>query len=138
MTSPQGTRQGTTKTVLLIDDDPDYVRAISALFQGAGYVVQSAPNGAEGLRLARAQAPDLVLLDVIMGDPHEGFTILRQMRAIPTLAKTPVVIVSSLYRNDLPVFQVSLDGGWIPADLILPKPVDPGRLLAEAARLTNS
>jgi CheY-like chemotaxis protein len=127
----------TPKSVLIIDDDPDYVRAISALLQGAGYVVHSAPSGAEGLRLARAHVPDLVLLDVIMGDPHEGFTILREMRAIPSLTRTPVVIVSSLYRSDLPVFQVSPDGGWIPADLILPKPVDPARLLAEAARLTQ-
>jgi CheY-like chemotaxis protein len=130
MTSP--------KTVLIIDDDPDYVKAVGALLQGAGYAVHSAASGAEGLRLARSLVPDLVLLDVIMGDPHEGFSILRQMRAVPTLARTPVVIVSSLYTNDLPVFQVSPDGGWIPADLILPKPVDPARLLAEAARLTNS
>lgn len=129
MTSP--------KTILIIDDDPDYVKAIRALLQGAGYTVHSATNGADGLRLARSLVPDLVLLDVIMGDPHEGYSMLRQMRAVPTLARTPVVIISSLYTTDLPVFQVSPDGGWIPADLILPKPVDPARLLAEAARLTG-
>ena len=125
------------KTVLIIDDDPDYVRAISALLQGAGYAVHSAANGADGLRLARSLVPDLVLLDVMMTERTEGFSTLKQMRAVPALARTPVVIVSSLYTSELPVFQVSQDAGWVPADLILPKPVDPARLLAEAARLTN-
>ncbi len=129
MTSP--------KTVLIIDDDPDYVRSITALLQSAGYAVHSATTGAEGLRLAKTLTPNLVLLDVIMSDPHEGFSMLRQMRAIPALAHTPVVIVSSLYTSEMPVFQVSADAGWVPADLILPKPVDPARLLAEAARLTK-
>jgi putative two-component system response regulator len=125
------------KTVVIIDDDPDYVKAIAALLQGAGYVVHSASSGAEGLRLARSLVPDLVLLDVIMSTPHEGFTMLRELRGIPALAKTPVVIVSSLYACDQPVFHVSADAGWVPADLILSKPVDPARLLAEAARLTK-
>jgi len=129
MTSP--------KTVLIIDDDPDYVRSITALLQGAGYAVHAAATGAEGLHLAKTLTPRLVLLDVIMSDPHEGFSILRQMRSVPALARTPVVIVSSLYTSEMPVFQVSADAGWVPADLILPKPVDPARLLAEAARLTK-
>ncbi len=127
----------TLKTVLIIDDDPDYVRAISALLEQAGYAVHAAATGSDGLRLARSLVPDLVLLDVIMSTPNEGFSVLRQLRAVPALAKTPVVIISSLYTNDQPVFHVSSEPGWVPADLILPKPVDPARLLAEAARLTK-
>jgi two-component system alkaline phosphatase synthesis response regulator PhoP len=126
------------KTVLIIDDDPDYVTAVSALLTDAGYAVHSAANGADGLRLARSLLPDIVLLDVIMTDRTEGFTILRQMRAVPALAATPVVIVSSLYTSELPVFQVGAEAGWVPADLILPKPVDPKRLLSEVTRLIKS
>jgi CheY-like chemotaxis protein len=125
------------KTVLIIDDDPDYVTAVSALLAGAGYAVHSAANGTDGLRLARTLLPDIVLLDVIMTERTEGFTTLKQMRAVPALARTPVVIVSSIYTSDLPVFQVSPDAGWVPADMILPKPLDPARLLAEVARLTR-
>jgi two-component system alkaline phosphatase synthesis response regulator PhoP len=125
----------TPKTVLIIDDDPDYVTAVSALLTGAGYVVHSAANGTDGLRLARSLLPALVLLDVVMTERTEGFSTLKQMRAVPALARTPVVIVSSIYTSELPVFQVSPDAGWVPADAILPKPVDPARLLAEVARL---
>jgi CheY-like chemotaxis protein len=126
------------KTVLIIDDDPDYVSAISALLTGAGYAVHAAENGAEGLRLARTLLPDIVLLDVIMTDRTEGFTMLRQMRSIPALGTTPVVIISSLYTSEMPVFHVGPEAGWVPADLILPKPVDPKRLLAEVARLIKN
>lgn len=125
------------KTVLIIDDDPDYVAAVSALLTNAGYAVHSAANGADGLRLARSLLPDIVLLDVIMTDRTEGFTILRQMRAVPALAATPVVIISTLYTSELPVFHVGPEAGWVPADLILPKPIDPTRLLSEVARLIN-
>ena len=120
--------------VLIIDDDPDYVAAITALLEGTGYQVRAAFTGAEGLRLATALQPDLVLLDVVMTERTEGLTVLKRMRAVPALAHTPVVIVSSIY-TEMPVFQVSPDAGWVPADLFLPKPVDPARLLAEAARL---
>ncbi len=123
--------------VLIIDDDPDYVAAISALLEGAGYEVHSAFNGAEGLKLAISLGPDLVLLDVVMTERTEGLTVLKQMRAVPALVQTPVVIISSIYSG-MPVFQVGPDAGWVPADLYLPKPVDPARLLTEAARLITA
>ena len=122
------------KRVLIIDDDPDYVAAMSALLEASDYEVHAAFNGADGLKLAIALEPDLVLLDVVMTERTEGLTVLKQMRGVPALAQTPVVIISSIY-SELPVFQVSPDAGWVPADLYLPKPVDPTRLLAEAARL---
>ena len=124
------------KTVLIIDDDPDYVEAITALLESGGYEVHSASNGGDGLKLATALVPDLVLLDIVMTERTEGFTVLKKMRDVPALARTPVVIISSIY-TEMPVFQVSPDTGWVPADLYLPKPVDPPRLLAEAARLTG-
>jgi len=123
--------------VLIIDDDPDYVAAIKALLEGAGYEVHAAFTGADGLRLATSLVPDLVLLDVVMTERTEGLKVLKQMRAVPALTHTPVVIVSSVY-SEMPVFQVSPDAGWVPADLFLPKPVDPARLLTEAARLISA
>lgn len=125
------------KLVLIIDDDPDYVASTGAMLEAAGYETRSASNGADGLKLARALLPDLVLLDVMMSERTEGFSTLREMRGVPSLAKTPVIIISSIYSDMAsPVFQVSPDAGWLPADAFMPKPVDPARLLAEAARLT--
>jgi CheY-like chemotaxis protein len=124
------------KTVLIIDDDSDFIRAIQALLESSGYRVQSAANGREGLQLAKTAQPDLILLDVMMSERTEGFFVLQEMRRIPALSKTPVIVVSSIYSEE-PIFRVSPDAGWLPADLFLAKPVNPARLVSEAQRLTS-
>jgi CheY-like chemotaxis protein len=124
------------KTVLIIDDDRDYVTAIESLLQYSGYLVRSASNGREGLHLARTIRPDLILLDVMMTERTEGFFMLQELRRIPELSQTPVIVISSIYA-DQPSFRVSPEAGWLPANLFLPKPVDPARLLAEVRRLTE-
>jgi len=126
-----------SKMVLLIDDDRDYVRAIETLLESAGYRVRSAPNGREGLQLARTLHPDLILLDVMMTERTEGFFTLQEIRRTPTLKETPVMVISSIYA-DQAIFRVSPEAGWLPANLFLPKPVDPARLLAEVRRLVES
>jgi two-component system alkaline phosphatase synthesis response regulator PhoP len=125
------------KTVLIVDDDPDYVNAISLLLESAGYRVLSAADGREGLEKAKLHSPDLILLDVMMTERTEGFFTLQEFRRIPGLSRIPVMIVSSIY-TDQPIFRVSPEAGWLPADLFLPKPVDPARLLDEARRLTSA
>ncbi|MBZ5498841.1 MAG: response regulator [Acidobacteriia bacterium] len=125
-----------SKIVLIVDDDRDFVAAIEALLQSSGYQVRTAFNGRDGLHLAKTLRPDLILLDVIMTERTEGFFMLQDVRRIPELSQTPVIVVSSIYANQ-PIFRVSPEAGWLPADLFLPKPLDPERLLAEVRRLTK-
>jgi CRP/FNR family transcriptional regulator, cyclic AMP receptor protein len=122
------------KTVLIIDDDRDYVSAITALLESAGYRVISAGNGRDGVQEAKVHKPDVILLDVMMTERTEGFFTLQEFRRIPELKDTPVIVISSIY-TDQPIFRVSPEAGWLPADVFLPKPVDPGRLLEEVRRL---
>ncbi len=122
------------RTILIIDDDPDFVRAIAHLLEGAGYQVRSAPDGQRGFELAQAIEPDLILLDVMMRERTEGLFTLERIRRTPALARVPVIIVSSLY-TEYPRFRVRPDTGWMPADLFLAKPADPERLVAEVRRL---
>jgi CheY-like chemotaxis protein len=125
------------KKVLIIDDDPDFVTAIGTLLESEGYGVQSAVNGRDGLQLAKTCQPDLILLDIMMTERTEGFFALQEMRRIPALKETPVIVISSIYSEE-PVFRVSPEAGWLPANLFLPKPVDPARLLEEARRLVGT
>jgi len=124
------------KKVLIIDDDPDFVSAIETLLESEGFGVQHAVNGREGLQLAKTLQPDLILLDVMMTERTEGFFALQELRRIPTLSRTPVIVISSIYTEE-PIFRVSPEAGWLPANLFLAKPVDPARLLEEARRLTT-
>ncbi len=125
------------KAVLIIDDDSDFVKAIQALLESAGYSVRSAANGREGLQLAKAAQPDLILLDVMMSERTEGFFVLQEMRRTRELSNTPVIVVSSIY-SDEKAFRVDPEAGWLPANLFMAKPVEPARLLAEAMRLTGN
>ena len=124
------------KTVLIIDDDRDYVSAIASLLESVGYRVFSAGNGRDGVEEAKVHRPDLILLDVMMAERTEGFFTLQEFRRIPELSDTPVMVISSIY-TDQPIFRVSPEAGWLPADVFLPKPVDPARLLEEVRRLTG-
>ena len=105
-----------------------------ALLESVDYEVLEEADGDGGLRRARAESPALILLDVMMGERTEGFFVLQEIRRTPALASTPVIVASSLYHEH-PFFRVREDGGWMPADLFLPKPLNPEKLLAEVARL---
>ena len=124
------------KTILMIDDDSDFVTAVQALLESAGYKVRSAANGRDGLQLAKTLQPDLVLLDVMMSERTEGFFVLQEIRRVPAISNTPVIVMSSIY-SDEPVFRVDPEAGWLPANLFLAKPVEPEKLLAEVKRLTS-
>ncbi len=125
------------KLVLIIDDDHDFVRAIQALLESSGFRVRSASTGQEGLQLAKTIQPDLILLDIMMTERTEGFFVLQEMRRIPALSRTPVIVVSSIY-SEVQVFRVDPEAGWLPADLFLAKPVEPERLVTEVHRLTGA
>ena len=124
------------KSVLIIDDDSDFRKAIQALLESSGYKVQGAASGRDGIQLAKTGQPDLILLDIMMSERTEGFFVLQEMRRIPALSKTPVIVVSSIY-SDEPVFRVDPEAGWLPANLFLAKPVDPARLLTEVTRFVG-
>jgi two-component system alkaline phosphatase synthesis response regulator PhoP len=124
------------KSVLIIDDDSDFVKAIQTLLESSGYKVRSASNGRDGIQLAKNVQPDLMLLDVMMSERTEGFFVLQEIRRIHALHQTPVIVLSSIYSEDT-VFRVDPQAGWLPANLFLAKPVDPTRLLSEVKRLTS-
>jgi CheY-like chemotaxis protein len=115
-------------TILLVDDDDDYADSISAFLGAEGYRVLRGRNGREGLALARAERPDLVLMDVMMDERTEGFFTIQQMRHDPQLAELPVFVVSSIY-SAIPGFRVSPEAGWLRHDEFFAKPVELDALL---------
>lgn len=76
----------------MVDDDPDVRRALLLLFQAQGYDVVMAEDAISAVAIARARAPQVVVLDI--GLPGgEGFTVMERLRAVPDLAATPVVVI---------------------------------------------
>jgi len=82
-------------TVLIIDDSPSVRETISFILRCEGYDVESAANGAEGLRIAEQVSPRVVLTDAMMPE-MDGFELCGRLKAHPSLADTVVIMLTSM------------------------------------------
>ncbi len=83
------------RRILLAEDDRFLRKAAEATLRRHGFAVLAAVDGEEALRLARTEAPDLVLLDLIM-PKLQGFEVLRALKQDPATAPIPVIVLSNL------------------------------------------
>lgn len=107
--------------ILVVDDEPQIHRFLRPALEAAGYAVERADNGAEGLRLAASRAPDAVLLDLGLPD-LDGQELLARLRGFSAV---PVIVLSARDREADKI--AALDGG---ADDYVEKPFAVGELLA--------
>lgn len=87
--------------ILVVDDEPDCVSIIQCRLEWCHYQVITASDGAEGLKIAENQNPDIVLLDTNM-PVMDGLEMLGRMKKHPVLKDTPVIMVTALCgMNDI-------------------------------------
>ncbi len=116
--------------ILLVDDDIDFCESTKTVLESKPYDVIIAHEGAEGLRKAKEEKPDLVLLDVIM-PVKDGFTAAEQFKEDPELSKIPVLMLTSFSaRRGETTIPVSR-GLELQAEDYIEKPVTPEQLLAK-------
>ncbi len=127
-----GVQPGVAPSILIVDDDPDFVDLNTAILSREGYRVSAATNGHQALQMIRAERPNLVLLDVMMATPLEGVSVARKMQADPDLRQIPIIMVSSIDSSQ----HASLlpDDMHIPIDTWISKPLDPDELLRVVRR----
>lgn len=82
------------KNILLIEDNEQNRYLITFMLEKQGMHVTNATNGPEGVRLALAESPDLILLDIQLPG-MDGYAVLAELRAQPSLRDVPVVAVTS-------------------------------------------
>ncbi len=114
--------------VLVVDDDPDFVKVTSKVLEKAGHEVVSAANGAKALKAMRGDTPDVVLLDIMMSYILDGLDVSREMAEDPALKDVPVIMVTSL--TGVKGSGMFPTDEYAPVDEWLSKPVDPDTLLA--------
>jgi CheY-like chemotaxis protein len=116
------------KTVLLVDDDADFVEMNRALLAENGYRVRVAYTGKQCMEEVERRRPDLIILDMVMESPNDGFEVSRELRNSEITRTIPLVMITSV--NDSIPFRLEPDHTWLPVDALLEKPVDPQLLLA--------
>lgn len=85
--------------ILLIEDDPFLLSMYSTKFEIEGFEVLTANNGEEGLALAKANLPDIILLDILM-PVMNGFEVLEQLKNDSKTKKIPVILLTNLNQRD--------------------------------------
>ena len=115
--------------ILIVDDTPHNVKLLADLLAVKGYAVLTASSGAQALEKVETEAPDLVLLDVVM-PAMSGYEVCRKIRGNPATAVLPVVMVTALDPA-----QERVKGIEAGADDFLSKPINQQELLARVRSL---
>jgi len=126
------------RKILIVDDDPDITEAMKIVLENAGYAVDSAKDGDEGMERIRTTKPDLVILDVMMNTMREGFALSRELKKDPEYKDIPVLMVTVVKeKTGLDFKPAAGDESWLPVEEYLDKPVEPSLLLQKVATLTQ-
>lgn len=120
--------------ILIVDDDPDIVEASTLFLQKEGHEVASAYNRAEGMKALEAFEPDLLILDVMMEQPDDGFAMAQEIRRAGR--KLPILMLTSVASASGLAF--GRDAEMVPVDEFQPKPVEPAELLRKVAALLKA
>ena len=129
-----------SKKVLVVDDDPD-VRLFSVtVLEENGYTPLEAEDGEIGLKMIKAEKPDLVILDVLM-PRQSGVRLYRELKTSRALKDVKVIILSGIAKKTFLRSQKALTefgGEEIPEpEIYLEKPVEPDELAEEIKKMLD-
>jgi DNA-binding response OmpR family regulator len=117
------------KKILIIEDDPAISRLVDYSLRHEGYEVITAANGLEGIRKAHNEAPDLIILDVMLPG-MDGFEICHRLRSEPDTAQLLILMFSAKAQ------EIDKNTGLkVGADDYLPKPAAPAEIVSRVAKL---
>lgn len=117
------------KKILIVDDDPDFVLGNRVILEANGYEVLEAANGNEGLKKAKEDKPDLIILDVSMDMKDDGFYVSHDIRRDPAISHIPILMVTAIHEKTKLRFSPDTDGEYLPVDEFIEKPIEPEVLL---------
>ena len=117
--------------VLIIEDNPINRDVLGRRLERRGYAIRFAEDGLSGIRAASELAPDIILMDIGLGEGIDGWETTRRIKANPATAHLPIIaLTASAFEFDR---RKSLDAGCCDFDT---KPVDLKRLLSKIEQWT--
>jgi DNA-binding response OmpR family regulator len=113
-------------TILVIDDDEIVARSVELSLRRDGFQVSVAHSGVDGLKTARRESPDLIILDIIMPG-MDGYEVCRELRRDPLLSDVPVLFLTAKGKDE-----DKIEGFRVGADDYLTKPFNIDELVLRA------
>ena len=120
--------------ILIVDDDTDFVEAVKMVLESNGYEVVSAHSREEGMQSIQTTNPDLMILDVMMDSPDDGFTMAHDIRK-KGFGK-PILMLSSVSK--VTGMSFDKDADLVPVDAFEEKPIRPEKLLNQVKTLLSA
>ena len=120
--------------ILIVDDDPDLVEAVSMLLEAEGMTPIAAYGGIEGLAKAKSEQPDLIVLDVMMPD-KDGYEVSKELSKDEALSGIPVIMLTAVGDYIGSTHYSHASGKDLVADDFFQKPVDPQALVDRISEL---
>jgi DNA-binding response OmpR family regulator len=118
-----------SKTILIVDDEPNIVLSLEFLMKREGFEVQTAGDGQAAIEMLAARRPDLMILDVMMPRKN-GFEVCKEVRADPALSGLPIILLSAKGR------EVEIAKGLsLGADAYITKPFSTHELVARVKEI---
>jgi CheY-like chemotaxis protein len=125
----------TQRTILVVEDEPDQIAYLDALFKDQGFAVITAANGREGFEKAKSQRPDLITLDISMPE-ESGVRMFRDLQGDPATSDIPVIVITGI-THDFKRF-IETRKQVRPPQGYFDKPLDREKLLARIHELLGS
>ena len=123
-------------SILIIDDDPDFVEVTKVILETKQYNVRFAYDPEEGLAKLEEETPDAIILDIMMGKGAEGFIFARKVKKDPRFAKIPILMLTSMREQtgfDFPGERIHPK--FLPVEEYIEKGVEPQALLEKVEQL---
>lgn len=125
--------------VLIVDDDPDITEAMKVVLEHRGYQVSSALDSAIATEQLEKEVPDLIILDVMMTTPQEGFAYSRWLHQEERYKNIPVLMLSGVKdQTGIDFKSTAGDESWLPVTAFLDKPVKPDVLVQQVADMIKT
>ncbi|PJA96246.1 MAG: response regulator [Ignavibacteriales bacterium CG_4_9_14_3_um_filter_34_10] len=118
--------------IAIIDDDPDIIEATTLVLKSKGHKIITASNPEDGYELVILNKPDLIILDVMMDEPDDGFFLAQKFRK--EKVKTPILMYTSVSKAIGFEFGA---GEMVPVDDFVEKPISPDEIIEKVSRLLN-
>ncbi len=122
------------KTILVVDDEPDFCSIVQGQLEKEGFEVEIAYNGIEGLEKVRANPPDAIVLDVMMPE-MDGYEVCRKLKADEKYENIPVILLTAVASHVTSTRYSHRDGMSTEADDYIAKPASAEEIMESIKRL---
>ncbi|MBS3757048.1 MAG: response regulator [Desulfobacterales bacterium] len=116
------------KTILVVDDEPDFVSIVKKNLEKAGFDVEVAYDGVEGMDKVKANPPDAIVLDVMMPE-KDGYKVCSELKRDEQYADIPILLLTAVADHVSSTRYSHYDGMSTEADDYLPKPASADDIL---------